>query len=213
MSVAALQQWQGLIEQPLDFVGTHALAACLPDNLDSTPLSALRKQPRFQARLIRLLLSRHDLQALSDLPHPEVDDLPVLLLPPRAFKRLPRLCGAILHSTTLSREIRGDVVNQLRDLLGGDVFALALANSAQGNCADLLRQPSELLQAIDVDGARCMAAWLHAQPVPLRPWLRLRFAELHAEGEPVAPASVANALAIVRSAASNLQTLDEQGRQ
>ncbi|WLH14893.1 type III secretion protein [Pseudomonas hefeiensis] len=211
MSCAALQQWQSLIEQPLDFVGRQPLAACFPDNPGSAQLDALRKQSRFQARLMRLLLSRHDLQAPGSLPLPDAVDLPVLLLPPKTFKRLPRLCGAILHSSTLSREIRGDVVNQLRDLLGSDVFALALAHRALGSSADLLRQPTELLEAIDLDGARCIAAWLHAQPAPLRPWLRLRFAELQTEGEPVTPSSAVNAVAIVRSAASNLQEFDEQG--
>ncbi|MGU9803615.1 type III secretion protein [Pseudomonas sp. FP1154] len=210
MSAAALPQWQNLLEQPLDFVGTQPLAACFPETSGSA-LSELRKQPRFQARLIRLLLSRHELQAPGSLPLPDVDDLPVLMLPPEAFKRLPRLCGAILHSTTLSREIRGDVVNQLRYLLGSDVFALALANRALGSGADLLRQPVELLEAIDHDGARCITAWLSAQPAPLRPWLRLRFAELPVESGPVSATPVANALAIVRSAASNLPQLEEQG--
>lgn len=211
MSADALQQWHNLIEQPLDFVGTPPLAACFPDDLGSAQLSALRQQPRFQARLIRLLLSRHALQAPGHLPLPDVDDLPVLTLSPEAFKRLPRLCGAIVHSTTLSREIRGDVVNQLRDSLGSDVFALALANRALGGGADLLRQPAELLEAIDHDGGRCIAVWLSAQPVPLQPWLRLRFAELPDESAPVGSTSAANAQAIVRSAASNLQQLDEQG--
>ncbi|SDU97076.1 type III secretion protein [Pseudomonas mucidolens] len=211
MSEAVLQQWQELIEQPLDFVGTHSLAACFADTLGSEQLGALRTQPRFQARLLRLLLSSHELQAPDRLPLPDAVDLPVLLLPPKAFQRLPRLCGAILHSTTLSREIRGDAVNQLRDLLGSDVFALALANRALGSSADLLRQPAELLETIDRDGARCIAAWLQAQPASLRPWLCLRFAELQAEGEPETRAPAANALAIVRSAASNLQQLEEQG--
>ncbi|SBW81695.1 hypothetical protein PVE_R1G3813 [Pseudomonas veronii 1YdBTEX2] len=211
MSDAALQQWQGLIGQPLDFVGTQPLAACFSDNPGSAQLGALRKQPRFQARLLRLLLSSHELQALDSLPLPDAVDLPVLLLPSKAFKRLPRLCGAILHSSTLSREIRGDRVNQLRDLLGSEVFALALANRALGSGADLLRQPAELLEAIDRDGARCISAWLQAQPAALRPWLCLRFTELQAEGGPVTPTPVANARAIVRRAASSLQPLEEQG--
>lgn len=211
MSDTALQQWQGLIGQPLDFVGTPPLAACFPDNPGSAQLGALRKQPRLQSRLLRLLLSSHQLQAPDSLPLPDAVDLPVLLLPPKAFKRLPRLCGAILHSSTLSREIRGDVVNQLRDLLGSEVFALALANRALGSGADLLRQPAELLAAIDRDGARCIGAWLQAQPGALRPWLCLRFTELQTEGEPVSPAPAANARAIVRRAASSLQQLEEQG--
>lgn len=211
MSDAALQQWQGLIGQPLDFVGTQSLAACFSDNPGSAQLGALRKQPRFQARLLRLLLSSHELQAPDSLPLPDAVDLPVLLLPSKAFKRLPRLCGAILHSSTLSREIRGDRVNQLRDLLGSEVFALALANRALGSGADLLRQPAELLAAIDRDGARCIGAWLQAQPAALRPWLCLRFTELQTEGEPVSPAPAANARAIVRRAASNLQQIEEQG--
>lgn len=200
-----MHQWQALLEQPLEFVGTASLAVCFPSSPDAVQLSALRKLPRFRERLLRLLLSGHGLQAPANLPQPAIEELPVLLLAPRDFKRFARLCGAIVHGTTLSREIRGNVVSQLRDLLGNDVFVQALAHRGLGSAADLLRQPGELLEIIDRDGARCVWAWLQAQPTSFQPWLRLRFSELQ-QPDP-APLSVIppEALTIVRRAAVSLQ--------
>lgn len=169
------EQWRELLEQPLKFVRAEHLAGCFSEALSAGQLEAFRDAPRFQERSLRLLMSRFNLQPLAAAPTPDVLDLPVLLLAPDSFRRLPRLCGAIWHSATLSREIRSDVVSQLRQLLGDDVFSLALANRPLAGAADLLRQPAELLHAIDRDGAACVSAWLHAQSPALRGWLRLRF--------------------------------------
>ncbi|NVZ80138.1 type III secretion protein, partial [Pseudomonas gingeri] len=40
--------------------------------------------------------------------------------------------------------------------------------------ADLLRDPAELVAAIERDGQTCVAAWLHLQPESLKGWLSLR---------------------------------------
>eukprot|EP00659_Diplonema_papillatum_P003559 gene3559-5524_t len=115
------------------------------------------------------------LAPLAHLVTPPAADLPVLLLSPAQFARLPRLCGAIWHGSTLSREIRREVVNELREGLGQEAFALALAHRQLGGAADLLREPAELIDAIDRDGLTCVAAWLQAQPAELQGWLPLRF--------------------------------------
>jgi hypothetical protein len=192
------QAWQTLIEHPLKFAAAEHLQACFPQGVSAEQLSALRKHPRFHDRLLRLLMNRFQLQALEQLAPPDERDLPVLLLAPELFATLPRRCGAVWHASTLSREIRGDVVSELRRLLGNDVFTLALANRALGGAADLLRQPAELVQAIDRDGAACVSAWLQAQPPGLRHWLHLRFADPKVHGVQV-PA----AINIVRSVATS----------
>jgi hypothetical protein len=168
------QQWQQLLEQPLAFVDRQHLAACFPAEVAAERVHGLRKEQRFEPRLLELLRAHFQLQPLAAAPMPADDDLPVLLMTPDAFRRLPRLCGAIWHAATLSREIRSEVVNQLRTTLGNEVFALALAHRSLAGAADLLRQPDELVAAIDHDGALCVSAWLQAQPPLLRDWLRLR---------------------------------------
>jgi hypothetical protein len=171
---AQRQAWQDMIEQPLAFVADRCVRECLPAELDERHYRALRNAPRFNARLLQLLASRFDVptSALQTPPHDE--DLPVLLLSAAQFQRLPRLCGAIWHSATLSREIRSHAVNQLRGALGNEVFAQALAHRSLAGAADLLRQPADLVQAIDRDGAACVLAWLQQQPAELAAWLRLR---------------------------------------
>lgn len=193
------QQWRELLEQPLEFVRAEHLAACFPEALSVEQLQAFRDAPRFQERSLKRVMSHFNLQPLAAVPEPDAQDLPVLLLAPETFKRLPRLCGAIWHGATLSREIRSDVVNQLRQLLGSEVFTAALANRPLAGAADLLRQPAELLDAIDRDGAACVTAWLHAQSPALQSWLRLRF-----EDPAIQDAQKPVDLNIIRSAAATL---------
>lgn len=192
------QAWQSLLDQPLSFIGAEHLMACFPANVSPQQLAALRHQERFQERLLRLLMSHFGLQALELSAQPDPLDLPVLLLPAQTFQELPRLCGAVWHASTLSREIRGDVVSELRRLLGNEVFALALAHRGAGGAADLLRQPAELLEVIDRDGAACVSAWLRAQPAELRQWLSLRF-----DDPQVHDLQIPGALDIVRSVAAS----------
>lgn len=201
------QAWQSLLDQPLSFVGAEHVKACFPDSVSPQQLAALRQQERFQERLLQLLMSHFGLQALELSAQPNPLDLPVLLLPAQTFQELPRLCGAVWHASTLSREIRGDVVSELRRLLGNEVFALALAHRGAGGAADLLRQPAELLEVIDRDGAACVSAWLRAQPAELRQWLSLRF-----DDPQVHDLQIPGALGIVRSvAASRTRPAEEVG--
>jgi hypothetical protein len=197
--MSQVQQWQELLEQPLAFVDRQRLAACFPAEVAAERIHALRKEPRFQPRLLELLQAHFQLQPLAQAPMPADEDLPVLLMTPEAFRRLPRLCGAIWHAATLSREIRSEVVNQLRAALGNEVFALALAHRSLAGAADLLRQPDELLAAIDHDGALCVSAWLQAQPPLLRDWLRLRLSDPGVH-DPRTPVDIR----IVRSLAATL---------
>lgn len=174
--MSLFERWQGLIAEPLQFVRGPSLGACFADDLPDEVLHAMQAQPRFRQRLEQLLVSHYQLAPLEQLVSPLAADLPVLLLSDAQFARLPRLCGAIWHASTLSREIRREVVNELRSGLGADVFSQALALRQLGGAADLLRDPAELIEAIDRDGQGCVAAWLHAQHADFQGWLRLRFA-------------------------------------
>jgi hypothetical protein len=174
--MSLFERWQGLVAEPLQFVRGQSLGACFADELPQALLQAMQGQPRFRQRLEQLLVSQYQLAPMAQLTTPMAADLAVLLLSPTQFARLPRLCGAIWHAPTLSREIRREVVNELREGLGAEVFVSALALRQLGGAADLLREPAELVDAIDRDGQGCVAAWLHAQHADWQGWLRLRFA-------------------------------------
>ena len=203
---AQRQAWLGLIEHPLDFIDKCHLRECWPQPPTDQQQAMVYAQPRFQARLLDQLMHRFDLPELALLPPPDEQDLPVLLLSPEAFKRLPRLCGAIWHAGALSREIRSHRVKALRDALGSEVFTTALAHRSLARDADILRQPAELLDAIEHDGASCVAAWLQHQPPGLRDWLRLRLDAVQFDSP--YPAVDAN---IVRCAAAAFGPTVEEG--
>lgn len=177
--------WQTLREQPLDFVRPEALAACLGEGPEQWREQVLG-HPRFRERLTHLMLAFHELQPLEQVPPPDAATLAVLQLPALRFARLARQCGAIWHAATLAKEVRGEVLQQLRERLGQGVYEQALAHRELAGAADLLREPNALLAAIDQDGAACLSQWLQAQPEALRAWLQLRF-ELPST-KPVGPA-------------------------
>ncbi|WP_025855905.1 hypothetical protein [Pseudomonas sp. CHM02] len=197
--MSLFERWQGLVAEPLQFVRGSSLVGCFADDLPEAVLQAMQAQPRFRQRLEQLLVSHYQLAPMDQLTTPVAADLPVLLLSPLQFAHLPRLCGAIWHASTLSREIRREVVNELREGLGAEVFVSALALRQLGGAADLLREPGELIEAIDRDGQGCVAAWLHAQHADWQGWLRLRFAFPQGHG-----ARVPRDLEIVQAAAACL---------
>ncbi|MEE4954621.1 type III secretion protein [Pseudomonas alliivorans] len=174
MSAGLTVQWQALTEQPMAFVRERCISECLVHDLASAELAQMRESPRFASRLEGLLNDHFGLQPLAQLPLPAEQDLPVMLLSERDFAHLPRLCGAVWHAATLTREIRGQVVAEYRQLLGEDTFAFALVHRHLAGAADLLRTPADLAQAIDRDGAACVSTWLAGQPANLRAWLQLR---------------------------------------
>lgn len=202
--------WQALLKQPLAFVAPRHLRECWPQTLTDQQHSALCTTVRFEDRVLQLLMAHFQLQPLGQVQPPDDQDLPVLLLSAQGFKRLPRVCGAIWHAATLSREIRSEVVGQLRTALGSDVFALALAHRSLAGAADLLRQPADLIEAIDRDGARCVSAWLQHQPEDLRDWLRLRLELPHVDSPPVSGGQAATDLALVRRAAAAFEPFAEE---
>lgn len=168
------QQWQDLLARPLDFTSREHLIECFGGELTTEQLQSLQHSPRFQERLLRLVMLHFKLPALNTLPVPDERDMPGLLLASSAFEQLPRMCGAVWHAATLSREIRKEAVTELRRALGNDVYALALASRDLAGAADLLREPAQLIESIDHDGRLCVGAWWRSQSVPLQHWMCLR---------------------------------------
>lgn len=174
MSDLLMAQWRTLTDQPLSFVREQAVNECFDRPVSAEQMAALRGSRRFDERIERRLAEHFQLQPLNRVAAPETADLAVILLTEADLLRLPKLCGAVWHAATLSREIRSEVVNQYREALGVDTLNLALRMRQLAGAADLLRTPAALLEAIERDGVACMSAWLAAQPQMLRDWLQLR---------------------------------------
>ena len=197
-------EWQQLTAQPLQFVSGESLRACFAPSTAAELIQGLITRPRFGERVLNLLMTRRELSPLASVPPPDEHDLAVLLLSPEAFAKLPRLCGAVWHGVTLSREIRSEVLSPLRAALGAEVYAQALARRHLAGAANLLLEPSALIAAIERDGLACVNAWLHEQPLALQPWLRLRL-PVFAEDQP----RLARGAAIVREMATTLTLTQE----
>ncbi|MGK9065297.1 type III secretion protein [Stutzerimonas chloritidismutans] len=159
---------------PAAWLPAERLAACFAGALPAEQALDLAAQPRFQARMGRLLAAHFQLSHLEQTAEcAGEDDLRVLLLPADALARLPRWCGAVLHGATLAREIRRDQVNQLQARLGRELFTLAVAHRAVGRATHLLLDADALVGVIDRDGQACVASWLQSLDPALQGWARL----------------------------------------
>ena len=175
MSRVLRDAWRALLAQPIGFVAEDCLEAALLGAMPRDRVGELIRQRRFEARLGKLLVCYFGLQPLSDVGEVADDDLPVLLLSPPVFAQLAMACGACRHAHALAREIRGPLVQQLRERLGDATYDLAVGWQDTRVGAPALLSGDALLAAIEGSGQGCVEAWLAAQPAPLQAWLRLRF--------------------------------------
>lgn len=175
MSQGLREAWRALLDRPITFVARDCLEAALLGALPRDRLLELIEPRRFEARLGELLVSYYGLQPLASVGEVADDDLAVLLLPPSAFTQLASACGACRHAVALAQEIRGPLVQQLRERLGDATYDLAIGWRETPASPPTLMTGDALLAAIEADGQGCVEAWLAAQPTALQAWLRLRF--------------------------------------
>ena len=176
--------WQALAAEPLRFVAPGAVGACLDAALAEVEVAELLAVPRFQSRLLARLQEIHGLAPLSEVIADDLPELDVILLAPRDLALLPQVCGALWHALALSREIRREAVQQLRQQLGDGVFTFAISQRDQTVATDCLLEGERLRLAIEHDGQACVAAWLQSRVEPLRRWLALRWPSWSGGGDP-----------------------------
>ncbi len=172
-SAALHASWSRRLARPLHGARIECVAECFDGTLAPDQVQAMLDNDRFEERLQQLLIRHFWLPPLEQLS--ESADLSVLVLDGPAFARLPLLCGAVWHAAALAREIRGPVVQCLKERLGTDVFNFALAHRAHAGAADFLLDSEQLAAAIERDGHACVAAWFHSRPQALQGWLQLYF--------------------------------------
>lgn len=171
----AQDAWPALAAAPLEFVAPAALAAALDGALAEPEVAELLALPRFRARLLALLQEFHGLAPLAEVLAEGAPELEIILLAPQDLARLPQVCGALWHALALSREIRREAVQQLRQQLGAEVFDFAVSQRERSAATDYLLEGERLRAAIEHDGQACVVAWLQTRPEPLRRWLALRW--------------------------------------
>lgn len=206
MSQALRDAWRALLARPMHFVAEDCLEAALLGAVSRERVTDLARQPRFERRIGGLLASYYGLEPLASVGQIADDDLPVALLSRQRFARLAPTCGACQHAASLAREIRGPLVQTLREQLGDDTYDLAVSWREPPVGKPAILAGDALLAAIDQEGQRGVDAWLGAQPVPLQAWLRLRFGL-------AAPLSTGSADDIqrVRQVAGALTSREERG--
>lgn len=197
------------LDSPAHCIAPRWLRDCLGDIADDATMDALAGHPRFQRRLMQLLIRRHDLPPPGSLPAPGESDLTLLRLPSDAGDTLVHYCGMICHAMAFVREIRAPRVVALKERFGEAAFAAALASRELAISGATFADDDALAHAVHRDGSACFAAWLSSQPAELIAWLRLGLAcDLETSDAGMTPEIHAQGVLITRRAAAIIADIE-----
>lgn len=152
---------------------------CLDGMANEATLQRWAAQPRFRQRLIERLRRRHALADLDELPPRDPTDSALCELDADTLALAIRAAGVIVHANAVTREIQAPRVAALRQRLGSDLYALALAHGdiERDSLPHIDAAVGDDLDAFDTrieqEGQRCLLAWAQRQPAPLKAWLQL----------------------------------------
>lgn len=185
------ESWHRFARTPS--LGAHPahVAALLDGAIDEDVAGRLGRSPRLAERLSGLLGRRHD---LADIDAPaDPADRAIALAATDEIEALCRRAGAVCWADPIAREIRASEVAALRQALGDDVYASALANREEALSPAALGMSAQEAASLGRDkivaatreaGRRCFAAWLAIQPQGVADRVRLKLAPGAAPPEP-----------------------------
>ena len=180
----AESQWQAFKTQPAAFTHASHIVRAFDALISEEVASQLAAEERFGGRLSAVLTELH---ALSD----DVGDgAPVRRLALASSAELAawvRRFGAVYWARAIAGAIESAVVVTLRQTLGEDAYAVALANRDLAGDERTLPASTELDDAVTSAGLRCLAAWCAREPAGLAQRIRLKLPNDTAFDGPVVP--------------------------
>jgi hypothetical protein len=149
--------------------------------------SKLLAEERFADRLTVLLADR---SGLSDdfgdeTPTPAAERL--VMLSGSEIEALVRRIGAVYWARAIVGQIRASAVVAVKQVLGEDAHAAALAHRDLAASGCKLPGLEELGGAVTSAGLRCLAAWCARQPAGIATRARLKFPASSDLDDPLAP--------------------------
>lgn len=171
---AASAGWVSFCLDPAASIDASNLAVCFDGRLTQEACARMAAQPRLHDRisaqvLESLLLSR------QLLPEPDkAQDLAIALASAETLRQMVTTAGAIYWAGRLAAIIDGREVAMLRDLIGADLLAFAIANRELAAPVERLSADREVSAGLQSDGLACLHAWMEAQPREISARIRLK---------------------------------------
>lgn len=176
-----VEDWDRFSRTPS--LGAHPafIAELFGGALSEETAARIGRRPRFGERLSRMIAQRHGLAEI-DAPADDADRA-IALASGEELDALSRRAGAVCWADPIAREIRAPDVAALKEALGDDAYAAALANREEAFSPVTLGLGEPGAEALGRDqlvarsrasGRMCLAAWLTTQPRGVSDRVRLK---------------------------------------
>jgi hypothetical protein len=166
-------RWEMFRSEPAAFAHVRRVVDAFGGLIADEIASKLRQEERFRARLSALLVEPH---ALSDDFGEGAPTDPVRQLASASgahAEALVRRCGAVYWARALLGQIEATAVVAIKQALGDEAYAIAIAHRDLAGPDINLPPVSQLDAAVTAAGTRCLAAWCALQPPGVAQRVRL----------------------------------------
>ncbi len=156
--------WGSFLREPAAYAHWEHLAQCFDQAVSLAGSKRLLQCERLRERLSEVLNVHFELPPFSAASEIEVDqvDRKIAAASPERLDDIALRAGAVYWGNVFAGTILGRNAAALREVLGADLSALAVANKDLAGPMQPL-DPVETLRArIEADGWRCLAAWCEA---------------------------------------------------
>jgi len=177
-------QWETFRSQPAAFVHVRRIVDAFGGLIAQEVASKLRQEERFRARLSALLAEGHIWSDDFGEGAPSGPVRRLVLLSGAHAETLVRRCGAVYWARALLGQIEAGTVAAIRQALGDEAYAAAIAHRDLAGPDVNLPPPSQLDAAVMVAGTRCLAAWCDRQPDGIAQRVRLMLPDSPELAEP-----------------------------
>ncbi len=151
-------------------VPADRLTALIAPGMPSAVMERLLAEPRFTARLSRMMMSRLDLTLEDDIS----PDLRFAALGVGEMKTAICAAGAIWHHHMIRQVISKPALHSLIDAISEKAHAIGLANADLAVTPSTVPSVANLVCSIQRAGYGCVEAWLKAVDAPIAELARLK---------------------------------------
>src|SRR5215470_2383267 len=180
-------RWQTFRSQPAAGAHPRRIVHVFDDVISDEVASKLVEDGRFRHRLSALLVETYGLSDDFGAHPPSDQSRRVALASSADLARSVRQFGAVYWARAIVGAIESSAVVALKQMLGDEAYAAALAHRDLAGPDNLLPAREALDQAVTSAGLICVAAWCARQPPAIAQRIRLKLPEYPELDGPVAP--------------------------
>lgn len=165
-------QWRTFRSQPGAFAHPRRIADAFGSLISDDVAARLGGEERFRDRLSAVLIAAYGLS--EDIGEADGAAAPLVLAPPGRLEAVIRQAGAVYWARAIVGQIDANAVTVIRQTLGEETYAAAIAHRDLANSDADLPPLQELEGEVAAAGRRCLSAWCTRQPAGIGQRVRLK---------------------------------------